>query len=44
MVDAIEQLARALHPEAFASRAVPPRDTMIATTNSKFEEACICIH
>jgi iron complex transport system substrate-binding protein len=44
MVDAIEQLARALHPEAFASRAVPPRDTMIATPNSNFEEACICIH
>jgi iron complex transport system substrate-binding protein len=44
MVDAIEQLARALHPKAFASRAVPPRDTMIATPNSNFEEACICTH
>jgi iron complex transport system substrate-binding protein len=44
MVDAIEQLARSLHPEAFASRALPPRDTMIATTNSVSEEACICTH
>jgi iron complex transport system substrate-binding protein len=26
MVDAIERLARALHPEAFTSRAVPPAD------------------
>jgi len=44
MVDAIEQLARALHPEAFASQTVRPRDTIIATTNSHFEEACICTH
>ncbi len=44
MVDAIEQLARALHPEAFASRAVRPHGNMIATTNSNFEEACICTH
>ena len=44
MVDAIEQLARALHPEAFASRTVPPRDTIVAKTNSNFEEACFCIH
>jgi iron complex transport system substrate-binding protein len=44
MVDAIEQLARALHSEAFASRAMPPRDNMIATTNLNFEEACNCTH
>jgi iron complex transport system substrate-binding protein len=44
MVDAIEQLARALHPEAFAARAVPSRDTTIATTNSDIEEACTCAH
>jgi iron complex transport system substrate-binding protein len=44
MVEAIEQLARALHPEAFASRGVPSRDANIATTNSVIEEACICTH
>ncbi|HWF12715.1 MAG TPA: cobalamin-binding protein [Candidatus Acidoferrales bacterium] len=44
MVDAIEQLARALHPEAFASRAMPSRDLDIATMNSDIEEACICTH
>lgn len=44
MVDAIEQLARALHPEAFASRAMPFRDLNIAAINSDIEEACICTH
>jgi iron complex transport system substrate-binding protein len=44
MVDAIEQLARALHPEAFASHAAPPRDIMVAATNPHLEEACICTH
>lgn len=37
MVDAIEDLARALHPEAFASRAAPS-----ALSNSIAEEACAC--
>jgi iron complex transport system substrate-binding protein len=44
MVDAIEQMARALHPEAFASRALPSRDTTISMTNSAVEEACVCTH
>src|SRR5579863_6312581 len=35
MVDVIEHLARALHPEVFASRAVPPADS-----NPVVEEAC----
>jgi iron complex transport system substrate-binding protein len=37
IVDAIEQLARALHPEAFASRAAPP-----LRNDSIIEEACAC--
>ena len=37
MVDAIEQLARALHPEAFASR-----DASFTNSNSAIEEACAC--
>ena len=37
MVDAIERLARALHPDAFTSRAVPPADS-----NPVVEEACEC--
>jgi ABC-type Fe3+-hydroxamate transport system substrate-binding protein len=37
MVDAIEQLARALHPEAFSSRTFPPRDS-----KPFLEEACAC--
>ena len=37
MVDAIEHLARALHPEAFTSRAVPSADS-----NPMIEEACAC--
>ncbi|HXP78775.1 MAG TPA: cobalamin-binding protein [Verrucomicrobiae bacterium] len=40
MVDAIEHLARALHPEAFASGAAPPS----AESNSIVEEACACVH
>ena len=38
MVDAIEHLARALHPEAFISRALPSADS-----NSIIEEACTCV-
>jgi iron complex transport system substrate-binding protein len=37
MVDAIERLARALHPEAFTSRTVPSADS-----NAIVEEACAC--
>ncbi len=37
MVDAIEQLARALHPEAFAARAASP-----AGIQPAIEEACAC--
>jgi iron complex transport system substrate-binding protein len=37
MVDAIERLARALHPAAFTSRIVPSTDS-----NSIVEEACAC--
>jgi len=48
MVDAIEQLARALHPEAFASRTVPPGhgsiDAADSETESDLEEACLCTH
>ena len=48
MVDAIEQLAHALHPEAFASHAVPRSGATIAavasTIESDMKEACLCIH
>jgi iron complex transport system substrate-binding protein len=37
MVDAIEHLAHALHPEAFTSREVPSADF-----NPEIEEACAC--
>jgi iron complex transport system substrate-binding protein len=37
MVDAIEHLAHALHPEVFASRAAPSADS-----NPNTEEACAC--
>ena len=37
MVDAIEQLARALHPEAFAARAAA-----VPESNSVVQEACAC--
>jgi iron complex transport system substrate-binding protein len=43
MVDAIEQLARALHPDAFAASAAPriasPNAAVLSTT-----EACACVH
>jgi iron complex transport system substrate-binding protein len=46
MVDAIEQLARALHPDAFAARAAPPCDFDLSTARSnaepKLEEASLC--
>ena len=38
MVDAIERLAHALHPEAFASGAAPP----LADSHSIENEACAC--
>jgi len=44
MVDAIEQLAHALHPEAFPSGAVALRATPTAGLASNMEEACLCIH
>jgi cobalamin transport system substrate-binding protein len=37
MVDAIEALARALHPDAFSSRSAPSADS-----NPVIEEACSC--
>ena len=37
IVDAIEQLARGLHPEAYASHAIPP-----AESQNAIEEACTC--
>jgi len=37
MVQAVEQLARSLHPEAFAARAAPP-----ASSKPMLEEACAC--
>jgi iron complex transport system substrate-binding protein len=42
MIDAIEQLARALHPEAFASAASPAADADPAASNPIIEEACAC--
>lgn len=48
MVDAVEQLARALHPEAFAAQAVPPPGATIAAADSEIqsnaEEVCLCAH
>jgi iron complex transport system substrate-binding protein len=38
LVDAIENLARALHPEAFTSHAAPGADS-----NPTVEEACACV-
>jgi iron complex transport system substrate-binding protein len=47
MVDAMEQLARALHPDAFAAGASRNAPT-IATAHSKIEsdtgEVCLCTH
>jgi len=37
MLDAVEELARALHPEAFSSRVIPK-----AFSKSAIEEACAC--
>jgi iron complex transport system substrate-binding protein len=42
MVEAIEQLARALHPEAFASLAIPSVNSNAANSTSAVEEACLC--
>jgi iron complex transport system substrate-binding protein len=42
MVDAIERLARALHPEAFTSLAFPAADSGPIIFNSSPEEACAC--
>jgi iron complex transport system substrate-binding protein len=42
MVDAIERLARALHPEAFTSRAAPAADSDPSISSSMIEEACTC--
>jgi iron complex transport system substrate-binding protein len=47
MVDAIEQLAHALHPDAFALHAPPPRNEAMAAANSGTERqdtegVCIC--
>jgi iron complex transport system substrate-binding protein len=47
MVDAIEQLARALHPEAFASGASRSLSTITADhpeIESDMEEVCLCTH
>jgi iron complex transport system substrate-binding protein len=42
MVDAIEHLARALHPEAFASTATPAADDDPVNSNPTIEEASAC--
>ncbi len=42
MLQAIEQLARALHPEAFAAHATPFRNSNPVISNSIVEEACLC--
>jgi iron complex transport system substrate-binding protein len=42
MVDAIERLARALHPEAFNSSAVPAADSNPIISTPLIEEACAC--
>ena len=42
MVDAIERLARALHPEVFASRAAPPANSHPVISTPAIEEACAC--
>jgi hypothetical protein len=47
MVDAIEQLARALHPEAFASggpRNAPTIAAEHSQLDSNTEEVCLCTH
>jgi iron complex transport system substrate-binding protein len=44
MVDAIERLARALHPEAFSASIAPSGDSvpLFADSNPVVEEACAC--
>jgi iron complex transport system substrate-binding protein len=42
MVDAIERLARALHPEAFTSRVAPSTDSHGLISTPAIEEACAC--
>ncbi len=42
MVDAIEQLARAIHPEAFASLAMPAMISNSLSSTPAIEEACLC--
>ncbi len=42
MVDAIEHLARALHPEAFASHAAPADPKPTRFSNPNIDEACAC--
>jgi iron complex transport system substrate-binding protein len=42
MVDAIEHLARALHPEAFTSRDAPSADSTPLISAPVIEEACAC--
>jgi hypothetical protein len=42
MVDAIEYLARALHPEAFTSLAAPAADSNPIISDPKIEEARAC--
>ncbi len=41
MVDAVEHLARALHPDAFPSGAAPSADSQ-SISDSSIEEACAC--
>ncbi len=42
MVDAIEQLARALHPKAFASIETPSINSDSVSSTHVVEEACLC--
>jgi iron complex transport system substrate-binding protein len=42
MVDAIERLARALHPAAFISHDTPSADSNPILSNPMIEEACAC--
>jgi iron complex transport system substrate-binding protein len=42
MVDAIERLARALHPEAFAPHETPSADSYPSVSSATMEEACAC--
>jgi iron complex transport system substrate-binding protein len=42
MVEAIEHLARALHPEAFSSSTAAPSPDYHSVSNPVTEEACLC--